>query len=416
MRNHFLVSLATLALACGAGSSPRDAAPADLSPQLAVDAPPAPADVTTEPDTAVPIVLDAAAAPDLAAPADLAGPADRPPPPAGNPFVYVGSVLASEIRIFELEMTTGALMPRGSAPSGPSPDYMAFHPSGRYLYALNEVADGRVVAFSINAATGMLTRIGEASSGGNGPAHISMHRSGKWLLSSNYVSGHVAALPIMADGTLGPPVAPRVAGTFAHMILDDGASGGFVFVPSKGDDRVLQYRFDELTGRLTPNMPAFVAQGGAPRHMAFDRSGRFAYLLTEAGHTLVSFRYDPATGLLGDGAPVEAAPSGDGSHVVLHPHRPFLYASVRSYDTIALFTIDAAGRATSPRQFRDQIARPWDMSIDPTGKFLLVANNDNATVKVLRIDDQTGALTVASTTTVAPQPRFVGILPRPTAP
>jgi 6-phosphogluconolactonase len=400
-------------LACGGGVG-MTAVDAAVSPDAPGDA------LRDAPLDPPPPAIDAAASPpdlavlDAPAPADAPAIPDHPPAPVANPFVYVGSLTASEISIFELDLQSGALLPRGSAPSGPSPDYLAFHPSGRFLYALNEVTPGRVVAFAIDPTTGALTRLDDVSSGGDGPAHISVHRSGRWLLSSNYVSGEVAALPIGADGRLGGPVAPRFAGRFAHMILDDGASGAFVFVPSKGDDRVLQFRFDEATGRLEPSAPPFVAQPGSPRHLAFHRSGRSAYLLTEAGRTLVSYRYDPTTGLLADGVSLLAAPSGDGSHLVLHPTRELLYVSLRFYDSIALFTLDAQGRPTGPRHFHEQIARPWDMSIDPTGQYLLVANNEDATVKVLRIDPASGDLSVAGAgARVAAQPRFVGILPRP---
>lgn len=313
-------------------------------------------------------------------------------------------------------MQTGALMARGLAPSGPPPDYLAFHPSGRYLYALNEVNPGRVVAFSVNATNGALTRLNDVSSGGSGPAHISMHKSGRWVLSSNYDSGHATALPIMADGRLGPPAQVVFAGTQAHMILDDGVSGRFVFVPAKGDNRILQYRFDDVTGRLEPNSPAAVSQGGVPRHMAFHRSGRFAYLLTEAGRTVVSYRYDSTTGLLADAQMQAAAPSGNGSHIGLHPNKEILYALVRAFDGIAIFTLDANGRPGPPRHVRDEISVPWDFAFDPTGKFMIVANNGSATVKAFRVAEDTGMLTLVGSAATAPRPRFVGVLAPPPPP
>jgi 6-phosphogluconolactonase len=402
-----------LALGCAGGA--KQSGPADAADELPPDA---------SGGTGGPAKLDAAmpaadAAADSAAAdfppvtGDAQPPADTSPAdaaPAANPFVYVGSEMGSEILIFQLDLASGALMPRGRAASGPSPDYLAFHPSHRFLYALNEVAAGRVVAFAINPGTGMLTRLNDVSSGGAGPAHISMHKSGKWLLSSNYASGHVAALPIMDDGRLGDPVAPRIAGTFAHMIIDDGVSGKFVFVPSKGDNRVLQFKFDEATGRLEPNTPSFVAQVGAPRHLVFHRSGRFAFLLTEAGRSVISYRYDPATGLLSDGVPLLAAPSGDGSHILLHPTLELLYVSLRFFDSVATLGI-SEGRAQAPRHFQQQISTPWDMAMEPGGRFLLVANNASDTVKVLRID-AAGALSIAGDgASVIARPRFVGVMP-----
>ena len=69
-------------------------------------------------------------------------------------------------------------------------------------------------------------------------------------------------------------------------------------MPSKGSNRVSQFKFDPASGKLQPNTPASVAEGGAPRHIAFHRSGRFAYLLTEGTRTVVAYNYDATTGLL----------------------------------------------------------------------------------------------------------------------
>jgi 6-phosphogluconolactonase len=357
-----------------------------------------------------PAIRDAGPAADLASP-------DSTPASGTNPFVYVGSSGTSEIRIFQLDLDTGALLPRGTAPAGSNPNYLAFHPGKPWLYALNEVTPGRVVAFAINPATGALTMLNSQSSGGNGPAHISVHRSGRWLLSANYGSGHAAALPITDDGRLGPPVAPVLAGAAAHMIVDDGISGRFVFVPSKGTNRVLQYRFDDTSGRLAPNDPPFVAQGGAPRHMVFHRSGRWAFLLTEAGRSVISYRYDMATGLLSGGlafAVPNNSGQADGAHILIHPSRELLYASIRFDDRLVIFDIDGEGRVQSPRFVTTQIARPWDFAIDATGRYLLVANNDTATIKVFRIDPNSGALTlVGAGATVAGRPRFVGLYAPP---
>ena len=340
------------------------------------------------------------------------GGADTPSPAMGNPFVYVGDDGTTAIRIYELDMQSGALMARGSATSGTSPHYLAFHPSRKYLYALSETGAGRVYAFSINQETGALTRLNDQGSGGSGPAHISMHKSGKFVLSSNYGSGHAATLPIMDDGRLGAPIMPRQAGAQAHMILDDGQSGGFVFVPSKGDNLVAQFKLDLTSGVLSANTPPSVAQGGAPRHMVFHRSGKWAFLLTEAGRSVVSYRYDATTGLLSDPLRVDAAPGGNGAHILLHPQKDFLYASIRAFNSLAVFRLDAEGRARDPAQVQTQINVPWDFDIDPTGQYMVVGNHGNSTLRVFRIDQTTGMLSIVGSGASGPTPRCVAILPR----
>ena len=112
--------------------------------------------------------------------------ADMPPAGSGKTFVYVSSDTSPTIRILELNLQTGLLTPRGMAAAGPSPDYLAFHPSGKYLYALSEVAPGAIYAFSIDPQTGALTRLNDVGSGGNGPRWRAVKRSPKGFAVRTY--------------------------------------------------------------------------------------------------------------------------------------------------------------------------------------------------------------------------------------
>jgi len=341
------------------------------------------------------------------------------PPASGKTFVYVSSDTSTTIRILELNLQTGALMSRGMATAGPSPDYLALHPSGKFLYALSEVAPGAVYAFSIDAQTGALTRLNNVGSGGNGPAHLSVHKSGKWVLAANYDSGHAGVIPIMPDGRLGNPVTPVVrAGGQAHMITDDGVDGKFVFVPLKMEDRTLMYRFDEATGALTPNSPASVPNMGPARHMSFDRTGKFAYVLTESmagGRRIFSYRYDATSGLLTDGVSLSASDMGNGAHILAHPTRDFLYASLRASDVdIAVFRIGTDGRLQAQPPLMDGIDSPWDFDIDPSGQYLVVGEHSAGFVRTFRINQETGALTrVGGNVAVGVGTRCVAILAAP---
>jgi 6-phosphogluconolactonase len=77
-------------------------------------------------------------------------------------------------------------------------------PLDTHLYSANETADGSVSAYSIDRANGQLTLLNTVSSQGAGPAHLSVHPSGKYVLVANYAGGTVAVLPILSHGELGP--------------------------------------------------------------------------------------------------------------------------------------------------------------------------------------------------------------------
>jgi 6-phosphogluconolactonase len=144
--------------------------------------------------------------------------------------------------------------------------------------------------------------------------------------------------------------------------------------------------------------------------MAFHPGGSYAYLLTEEGANLVSFQYDGTTGLLSSPVTIKAAPSGTGAHIMVHPTRPFVYVCVRAYDSVGVFEIDAQGRAQPRSEIHTGVANPWDFTIEPTGNYLVLANDGNSTVKVFKVDQTTGALTPVGNGATADHPHFAGVL------
>jgi 6-phosphogluconolactonase len=353
---------------------------------------------------------DAAGQPDAAGGADAA-PADAAPVPAGNPYVYVGSGFTGrDIQIFQLDLASGALAKKGTTAAG-NPTYIAFHPNRRFLYAVDETGN-RVTAFAINAQSGLLTQLNGQSSGGDGPAHLSVHRSGKWVLVANYNDGRIAVLPIDAQGMLGAAVdVQRPVTQHAHMITDD-PTGAFVFVSATSPpNRVLQYRIDQA-GKLTPNTPPFAeAAGQSPRHIAIT-GGPFAYAVGESGGSVVTFAYDPTKGLLSSARSMAVA--GDGTHIAIEPAGRWLYASFRGGNRLVGFEAQDDGGLTRVAEVSAGLSRPWDFAIEPSGQYLLVANDGNDSVRVFRINRQSGALTPAGAGAQAPEPHFVGaVVPAP---
>src|SRR6185503_15819400 len=161
--------------------------------------------------------------------------------------VYVGTYTkgteSKGIYRFTLDLASGQLTPAGEPAAAVNPSFLAFHPNGRFLYAVNEISDfekvdkgaGAVSAFAIDAKTGALTLLNQQSSKGSGPCHLSLDSAGKHVLVANYGGGSVAVLPVDRDGTLKPAVTflqhlgsganpKRQAGPHAHSINLDRAN------------------------------------------------------------------------------------------------------------------------------------------------------------------------------------------------
>ncbi|GAC1469549.1 MAG: lactonase family protein [Isosphaeraceae bacterium] len=339
----------------------------------------------------------------------------------GKIAAYVGTYTgegSKGIYRFELDRSTGKPNTARLVAELSSPSFLAIDPRHRFLYAVNEVdaykgqPGGAVSAFAVDARTGDLTFLNTQSTGGSGPCHLVVDRTGKNVLVANYGGGSVAVLPIQPDGHLKPrssfvqhqgsSVDPaRQQEPHAHSVNLD-SSGRFAFVADLGLDKVLIYRFDPRQGKIAPNDPpaADLPPGSGPRHFAFHPGGRFAYAINELNSTVTGWSYDPELGKLSEPRSVSTLPAagfqGENypAEVQVHPSGKFLYGSNRGHHSIVVYSIDQeTGQLTYVENESQGIKTPRGFAIDPSGAFLLVANQDSDTIVIFRIDPSTGKLT-----------------------
>ena len=89
-----------------------------------------------------------------------------------------------------------------------NPSFVTVSPDQRFVYAVHEDAanegkGGEISAFSFNKKTGQLTYINEQSTEGDHPCHVTIDKTGKWIIAANYTSGSLSVLPVKPDGSLG---------------------------------------------------------------------------------------------------------------------------------------------------------------------------------------------------------------------
>src|SRR6185369_17575346 len=194
-----------------------------------------------------------------------------------------GSSQSEGIYIFRMNVNTGELVPLKTVAGVQDPSFLAFDPKRRHLFAVNEVdqfeskPSGSVSSFLIDKQSGELKFINKQPTAGASPCHLTVDKTGKYVLVANYSGGSVAVLPIKNDGTLGAMSSfvqhqgssinkDRQQSPHAHCIeLDD--ANRFAFAVDLGLDKVLSYRFDEKTGKLSANsIPAVdITPGAGPR-------------------------------------------------------------------------------------------------------------------------------------------------------
>jgi len=360
--------------------------------------------------------------------------AQTPEKPAATSkyIVYVGTYTSKTtskgIYAYRFDSDKGQLTSIGVAAETIDPSFLAVHPNGKYLYAVNEIANfnggtsGAVSAFAIDEKTGALKFLNQVPTRGAGPCHVSLDKEGAFVLVANYDSGSIASFPVHDDGSLGTtsgfvqhsgsgPNKERQEGPHAHWI-GTSPDNRFALAVDLGLDQVIVYGFDSIKGVFTPMLSGFakVKPGAGPRHLAFHPNGKFAYVLSEMESSVTVFSYQPKTGGLTSLQTIFTLPkdySGpkEAAEIAVHSSGKSLYTSNRGHDSIAVFAIDEKkGTLKSLGQVLTGGKTPRHFAIDPTGSYLLAENQESNNIVVFHIDPATGSLTPTGQTVEVPSP------------
>ena len=344
--------------------------------------------------------------------------------------LYVGTYTqtgkSDGIYLYAMDPLTGELTRKNSFKSV-NPSFLTIDRTKRFLYAVNEVGEylgkpgGAVSAFAIERSTFNLRLKNEQATNGADPCHLTIDRRGQTLLVANYTGGSLTALPVRSDGTLGmatevkqhegSSIKEQQKGPHAHCIILD-RSERYALAADLGIDKVMIYRFDPASGKLTPGKQpsAELQQGAGPRHLTLHPNGRFLYVINELDSTMTAFKYNAPAGTLTLIETVSTLPSdfsGVSYCADLHvsPSGKFLYGSNRGHNSIVVFEIDQrTGKLKQVEHVSTEGNWPRNFTIDPSGRFLLVANQRSDNVVTFSIDPRTGRLKPTGQITEIPVP------------
>src|SRR5437764_6617712 len=365
-------------------------------------------------------------------------------PPDGD-LLYVGTYTVGTrsegTYLVRMDRRSGRLQRVGSVDAGANPSFLGTHPNGRFLYAVNELEHyngrptGAVSAFAIARDTSALTRLNEQPSGGGAPCFMSVDKSGRVALVANYAGGSVALLPIQANGALAPaahvvqhtgngPNAERQEAPHAHCILPD-PSNRFALAADLGADRVFVYGLD-LDGKSLRHVEggdAVMRPGAGPRHLAFHPTLPLVFVANELDSTVATLCFDAGRGtlsLLDARSTIPAGWGGTGTNYPADIHVASsgrtLYVSNRGHNSIAVFSVAAStgeGALVLDQTISTEGDWPRNFSLDPTGRWLLVANQRSDSVVVLGRDPDNGSLTPTRQRIAIPSPVCLRFLTPP---
>lgn len=387
--------------------------------------------------------LQGAALAPLAAKAWVSQAEDMPAGAGSSYLMFAGTQTASPstpsssegIYAYNFSPKLGSLTPLGLAAKTPSPTFLAFTPDKKILIAANEIDNyvdpgsgaapgfktGSVSSFKVNGAK--LAYVNTVAAQGAATCHVAVDQAGLAVFAANYTGGSAASFRLDGEGHLSPavsqfhyqghgPNADRQEAPHAHRVTVS-PENRFVFVNDLGLDCLHIYHLDWATATLTPAVPPELklTPGSGPRALRFHPTGPWVYCVNELTSTIDVFGWKPATGLLTPVQKIELLEAGfkgvaRASELVFDHRGLFAYAAVRDNNFLATLSVHAdTGKLTLLDRSDCGGKTPRHIALDPTEKWLLVANQDSDVITAIPRDAKTGKLASAGINTALSKPQ-----------
>lgn len=302
-----------------------------------------------------------------------------------------------------------------------NPSWLTLSKDQHHLFAVNENGPGqtdvvgKVSSFAIDPKTHAVSFINQIDSKGEEPTHSNLSADGRFLFVANYAvhpdpGGSLAVVPVGKDGRLSPVVQTathaaskvnpeRQASSHVHSAVPS-PDGKYLIAMDLGADKIFVFNYDgKQTQPLKPAKTPSVdlPPGSGPRHLLFSKDGKHAWLTLEMSGQVAAFDYHDGvfkrTQLVDlankDGQQYRAA---GGLHT--SPDGKFLYVANRGdANELLVFSVNAGNGQLKEVQRRSVEGKePREFAFDPSGHFVLIANQKSNQIVTVRVDPKTGVL------------------------
>lgn len=323
-------------------------------------------------------------------------------------LLFVGTGTKKGIFVYRWQASKGELQPLGVAVETPFPGFLAWAPGKERLYSVNSLKSTEDAISGFHREGSRLTLINTVPSGGVNPCYISVDKTGHAVFTANYTSGTVSSFSVDAAGKLsGPvskftpeghgPVADRQSGPHAHRTTSS-PDNRFLYVNDLGRDRIDIYKLNPTTAELTKVGEWADKSGSGPRSLRFHPNGRFAYCVNELNSTVDVLAWDKATGNFTSVQRIELLPADykgptRGCESALTRKGDFAYFANRDLDFLASFRCDpSTGKLTFLKRSSCGGKTPRHIALDPSERWILVANQDSNGIAIFARNPATGEL------------------------
>jgi 6-phosphogluconolactonase len=322
---------------------------------------------------------------------------------------YSNACKSDGIYVYDFDLKTGNTSLFNHTENVVNPSYLSISADSKMVYAVNESGvESTVSCFKYNTASGSLTAVNTQAAEGKDPCHIINDDIN--VLVSNYSSGSISVFKKSKTGGLNPisqvithsgqsKNPDRQTSPHVHQ-LQFTPDDKYVLATDLGTDKIYIYTYNPNSEKEILNIKDSVAlkRGAGPRHLTFSPNGKFVYLLQELDGGIIVFSYrDGILRKLEETQIVDDDFKGNIGAAAIHfsPDGNYLYATNRgSVNDLTVFTVQTDGRLNYKASYSSGGIGPRDFAIDPTGNYLLVANQKSNEIGVFKRDIISGQLSL----------------------
>lgn len=323
---------------------------------------------------------------------------------------YTGSAVADGIYYYQFNANGSSELISKTAAADPS--FLAIAVNKPNIYAVNELGNGMgaVSAYQFEKVSGDFQLLNTVLSGGDHPCHISVDSKNRFVFVSNYSGGNFSVMRIEADGSLSNAIQTiQHSGSSTNKSRQDkphvhsafiSPDEKYILVQDLGTDQISVYGLNLSNTRPVSEKPISVFNcnpGDGPRHISFHPTKPIVYAVQELTGSVTVLNFNKGT--LRKLQQVNMFVNGDekksgAADIHVSPDGKFLYATNRAdFNDLAIFKIGQNGWLQWVGSQPTLGLAPRNFAIDPTGKFLLAANQNSNEVVVFKRNIQTGKLT-----------------------
>ncbi|WP_207720182.1 lactonase family protein [Flavobacterium undicola] len=333
-----------------------------------------------------------------------------------NSYVFFGSYTpdksAEGIYVYQLDTIKGKLTKITSVRNISNPSYLSLSNDGQFLYACTESKTpnaGSVSSFKFDPKNKSLIFLNSQKTNGENPAYLSIDHTGKWLIDANYTGSSISVFPIAEDGKINPIVQhipftegsinpQRQKSSHVHSVYLS-PDNNYIVSPDLGADKIRIFPFyGNKKEPLDTSNVSFVKStpGSGPRHFAFHPNKKWGYCIEEIAGAISAYTFEKGQLNLIERIKIQSkkeATDFGSAEILISPDGKFLYVSNRGLENnISIYSIEKDGSLKNVGTQSSLGNHPRNFAINPSGKFLIVANMNSGSVIVFKRNLQTGLL------------------------